>query len=870
LQQLLSQTPLQSGLHLITQALGVASNMPIAGRFTDKCGPRKLALVEIAMIAPGMGQFAYAVSQHYAYSPTVLIGLTVMGMGMGCTNPAICGSAVGTLNLHEVSRGSTLIGVNPPVAESVGIALSFCRSRDHRTPQTTLRSPTSVRIARRILVEGQQVGGLVEHQPLTKAAADLDAAEDDVLLVSMPFGSLCDPSIALGLLKAGLNRAGISCAVRYFTFPFAATIGEQLYSDLAKGKPRTTAMLGEWLFAEALWGPGRLDSDAYVEEVLRKRGRGSRSDHFAVPPDRDWFDAGMGANSGVPADRLREEFIETVFRARAAVASFLDGCVDEVVRRRPRILGFTSVFQQQIASLALASRVKQALPETFVVIGGANVEGVMGIESVRQFGFLDAAVSGEADAVFPQLVLRVLSGQAVEDLPGVVTGRTLSLADAPSKAAAGFVDLNALPYPDYDDYFQQLHFGSDVAPAPVRVTFETSRGCWWGAKHHCTFCGLNGLSMTYRSKRPQRALDELIALSRRYPDRPISVVDNILDTSYFRTFLPRLRDSAAALNLFYEIKANVSKDQLRVLRDAGVTFVQPGIESLSTHVLQLMRKGVTMLQNIQTLKWCKELGIDVMWNVICGFPGETAGDYEQFAAMAPLLSHLQPPGLRAPIRLDRFSPYFEQAQHYGITNVRPHEAYQHLYDLPASAIANLAYFFRFDYADGRQVHHYTAPLLEQLDVWTQHHPTSDLLYVDNENQLVIWDLRPAARQPLQVLEGLHREVLLACDRVHGMAHLEALAEQHGGPDTLPGVLADLIDAGLLLTEDGHYLTLALPLGSYSPPKWVIEKCQAMLVDLGRQADSNNIFIVLDNYTSAELRRDGSAGTKRASVVISRS
>ncbi|KZS71338.1 hypothetical protein A4G29_02880 [Mycobacterium kansasii] len=649
----------------------------------------------------------------------------------------------------------------------------------------------------------------MEHQSLTKAASNRDAAGHDVLLVSMPFGSLCDPSIALGLLKAGLNRAGISCAVRYFTFPFAAKIGTQLYFELANGTPRLTALVGEWLFAEALWGPGRLDTAAYIEEVLRDRGRGSRSDDF-------WSSHRLA--SVAPE---REEFIEKVLRARVAVPSFLDDCIDEVVRRRPRILGFTSVFQQQIASLALASRVRQALPETFLLIGGANVEGAMGNEVVRQFGFLDAVVSGEADAVFPQLVLRVLAGESIEALPGVLTRQTLSLADEPSTAPSksneqnGFVDLNALPYPDYDDFFQQLHFESDVAPAPVRVTFETSRGCWWGAKHHCTFCGLNGLSMAYRSKRPQRALDELMVLNQRYPGRAISVVDNILDTSYFRTFLPLLRDSVTDLNLFYEIKSNVSKDQLRVLRDAGVICVQPGIESLSTHILRLMRKGVTMLQNIQTLKWCRELGIDVAWNVIWGFPGETARDYEQCAALVPLLTHLQPPGMRAPIRLDRFSPYFEQAQDFGITNVRPHLAYEHLYDLPAPAIANLAYFFRFDYADGRQVHHYTAPLLEQLDAWAQNHSTSELLYVDNENHLSIRDLRPAARRPHHVFVGLHREVLLACDRVHGVTHLEALAEKHGGPDTLPGVLADLIDAGLLLTEDGHYLALPLPEGSYS-------------------------------------------------------
>ena len=80
--------------------------------------------------------------------------------------------------------------------------------------------------------------------------------------------------------------------------------------------------------------------------------------------------------------------------------------------------------------------------------------------------------------------------------------------------------------------------------------------------------------MTYRSKESQRAFDELMTLSQRYPDRPISIVDNILDTSYFRTFLPQLRDSSASLSLFYEIKANVSKDQLRVLRDHNVVTVR--------------------------------------------------------------------------------------------------------------------------------------------------------------------------------------------------------------------------------------------------------------------------------------------------------
>lgn len=123
LQQALGQTPLQSGVHLMPQALGLAATMPIAGYFVDKRGPRNLALGGLALIVTGMVVFAYAASRHCAYWPMVLVALALMGMGMGCTSPAISGAAIGTLKPHQVSRGSTLMGVNPPIAISTGAAL---------------------------------------------------------------------------------------------------------------------------------------------------------------------------------------------------------------------------------------------------------------------------------------------------------------------------------------------------------------------------------------------------------------------------------------------------------------------------------------------------------------------------------------------------------------------------------------------------------------------------------------------------------------------------------------------------------------------------------------------------------------------------
>src|SRR4030095_5227998 len=110
------------------------------------------------------------------------------------------------------------------------------------------------------------------------------------------------------------------------------------------------------------------------------------------------------------------------------------------------------------------------------------------------------------------------------------------------------------------------------------------------------------------------------------------------------------------IELFYEVKANLNKEQLSLLRAAGITAIQPGIESLSDIVLQIMRKGVSALQNIRLLKWCRQLGISPHWNLIWGFPDEPPAEYQRMAELVPLITHLTPPVGSSKIQIHRFSP----------------------------------------------------------------------------------------------------------------------------------------------------------------------------------------------------------------------
>ena len=122
-QQLLGQTPLQSGAHLIPRGLGAMLTMPIAGRIMDKRGPGWVVLAGITLIAIGMATFASGVSHQYAYTPVLLTGMAVMAMGIGSTMMPVLGCAVRGLAPHQVAGGSTLIHVNLQVAGSIGTAL---------------------------------------------------------------------------------------------------------------------------------------------------------------------------------------------------------------------------------------------------------------------------------------------------------------------------------------------------------------------------------------------------------------------------------------------------------------------------------------------------------------------------------------------------------------------------------------------------------------------------------------------------------------------------------------------------------------------------------------------------------------------------
>lgn len=596
-----------------------------------------------------------------------------------------------------------------------------------------------------------------------------------VALVQMPFAITAWPSLGLSLLKSIATDAGHDVRIFYFNQAFQDEVGVDIYSKLARGAPQNVDLLGEWLFSEALFGRDAATDERYLEEI---------------------FEGGHPAHrkptGGAIVDELRPQLAAlrekaTCFVDRLAASS--DWCGYDVV-------GFTSTFQQHVAALALARRIKSRRADIRIVFGGANCEADMGRATLRRFSFVDAVCLGEGDTALPAYLAALASGDA-EPVPGILTRQG---EFRPARDAV----LNDLPYPDFEDFFADAPVEDHGYAREHRLIFESSRGCWWGQKNHCTFCGLNGSTLAFRRKDGARTIAEIRHLLDTWGrhTRNMTATDNIIPYEYFKTFLPDLASLQMDLSLFYETKANLRKEQVALYRAAGLTAIQPGIESLSTPVLKLMRKGVSALQNLQLLKWCSEYGIEAKWNFLAGFPGENPEWYAQIPSLVPKIRHLMAPIGVSTLRFDRFSPYHVSPESFGLTGLSPYPAYAYIYrDIPGAEIANLAYYFIADYPEGAAGESYAQRAFEELELWKDRADEFALFHLDTEDGVLVFDLR--CEEPrLYRLTDEFADVFLATDQITPLENISGLSQ-------LARAARKLIELGLLVEEDAKVLNVSV-------------------------------------------------------------
>lgn len=498
----------------------------------------------------------------------------------------------------------------------------------------------------------------------------------NIALITMPQTVTAMPSIGLTQISELLNSRfseKVKADVIYANFDFIEFVGLNNYKSIESHG------LTEWIFRNEAF-PEANDNTAELKNFI--------------------FASGETAT-------IKRTF-DIVLDIKEKISEFLGDLMVRYGLASYDLVGFTLMMAQNLASIALAKKIKEKNPSCIIVVGGPNCEYPMGKMLVNKVKIIDYAFAGPSLKSFPDFIQCILNNdmEQTHKINGIFT-RKNALKGLECKNEKGeelygiqkigdYFDINEAPELNYDgflDRYDRFKQATGSLYQPV-LFFETSRGCWKRDKLPCTFCGLNDPSASFVSMKPEVAINYINKMVKKYYGRcfAFSCVDSIIAKSYLKEVIPFLEIPQNTVVL-YETRSNLTKEELENCARIGVKMLQPGIEALSTEILKLMQKGVSVFTNIKFLKSCVEVGIYPVWNLLYGAPGEEGDkNIKKMLSDLPLLRHLPPPATFSPIGMQRFSPYFEYPESYGL-KLEASPSYYFLYPFGENEITELAYNF---------------------------------------------------------------------------------------------------------------------------------------------------------------------------------
>ena len=628
--------------------------------------------------------------------------------------------------------------------------------------------------------------------------------EGNVVLVSLPWTTLIQPSLALGILQARLMSDHIPSRAYYASLDLLKYLTYETYHTAAD-----CWGINDFLFTAVL-------DNAVDEKQLQTLQAlcvvfAKRQLHKRYQQAEDLFELFLAMR-----DRVIPQYIAE--------------CADRILAMEPTMVGFTCMFDQTIASAAVAKLLKESCPGITTVLGGYAVQHDNGLEVLKAFPQIDCICRGDGEPVISRLARASVGAEPLSAIPGVLTRKPQTavlpvLSDKPAPKAKA--DLRAAQAPDYSDWYADLsriekehRVSVDTRGLPI----EASRGCWWGQKQHCTFCGIDEETLSYRSKSAEQVVNEIRELRRRHPDNYLfRFVDYIFPHYLHCTLLPQLSAFEPRVWLEAEIKANQTEDKIRNFAEAGFRALQPGIESFSSQVLASMDKGVRGVHNVQLLKWGYLNKIVLHYNLLYGFPDDCVNDYRRLVENMPRLYHLMPPISRTEVIITRFAPLQADPARFGMREAPVHhECYDVLFsseflEQTGFKLDNYCYYFKRHFQYAPVLNELYGQLVIQVNHWKEQHKVRDvyLSYRRNNGNHHFEDSRFG--QPVKMkLSGLLSNVYHLCDSAAVSQH--TLAQKLGFTTEneraeLSGAIQELDSMRLIWREDDTIFGLGIPADS---------------------------------------------------------
>lgn len=604
-----------------------------------------------------------------------------------------------------------------------------------------------------------------------------------IILIAMPFAETSIPSIQLALLETYLTDLGVNITSKHLYLKSAEFYGLNNYNKIlfsSNGSYSGQIAFSKYVFPKH-WEDFKKNIQIYFDKKINSQNKLGKIFTF-------------------------DDYIDQT-------DSFFKWVIDNIEWNNYDIIGFTINFGQFLPSLAISKKIKELYPQKIIVFGGSRTAGKLGISTLNAFNYVDFIVSGDGEK---SLYLLATDFDNYKNIPRLIYREGNKINWNNSKE---HTNLNALPVPSYDCFFEELYSSSDTIQQYFdyygKLPIELSRGCWW---NNCSFCNVKLQNEKYNEKNFDNFINELITLSDKYQILRFQVINNLLPLKDYRLFFEKIIELGRDFTFYVESRADrLNCDDYRLMKQAGFSHIQTGIETFSQNYIKKMDKGTGVIDNISTLKFCKENSIINDYNLVVNYPNEEDLDFNETKKTIQLFKQYIDPPQVSPLIIGFESCIFSNPEKFNIENFEFTPVDKLMFPMEILE-KDICYFYNYKQKEKSNNHNW----VDLIDNWKKERiqrlieglkSRSEIdkyifYFEDGKNFLRIYDKRDTQNIRILDLNEIERKIFLACTNIISLQELQE--EFFNIPDfQLMAILHSFEQKGIVYTENDHFVNLPL-------------------------------------------------------------
>jgi radical SAM superfamily enzyme YgiQ (UPF0313 family) len=294
-------------------------------------------------------------------------------------------------------------------------------------------------------------------------------------------------------------------------------------------------------------------------------------------------------------------------------------------KKRPSIVGITVMTPLLRNAFVIAEKARMVSAR--IVLGGPHLCAFPRETLSREC--VDFGIHGEADYTFLELVTRIASGSAYDDVPGLIFKDGAEIRVNPPSYVE---DIDTLPFPAFH-LLPIARYSSILDPGRRIATMVTSRGC----PYKCGFCFKQPRDRYVRYRNPASVVEEMAWLKKEFSVEKILFYDSSIGVNkqhaeaicreMIRRDVPLPWEAPCRLD-------NIDAHLMSLMRAAGCERLRFGVESGNEEILRRMNKYFPLDRARDIFREAKRIGLDTFAYFIIGYAGETERTIKETIAFA--------------------------------------------------------------------------------------------------------------------------------------------------------------------------------------------------------------------------------------------